>query len=118
MIYVIRAEGTDFVKVGYAKNSVYLRLSELQIGCPHVLTLVAMNNGNLTLERQLHRKLKASGLHVRGEWFKNGPKFNDIMRWIWTTDQAPLESVNFPRRLSRILTRAYPRQVMNADVKG
>lgn len=67
MVYFIRAEGTNFVKIGFTKNSVENRIAELQVGCPHRLVLIKVIDGDSSFEKELHKKFRA--LKIRGEWF-------------------------------------------------
>ena len=59
----------DYVKVGIA-NSVRLRLTELQVGCPYELSVLASfpTNNAQRDERRLHRRWTAYA--TRGEWFR------------------------------------------------
>lgn len=63
-IYVVRC--LDFVKIGHAKNPID-RMSDLQIGNPFALELVATYPGGGWIEWHLHKSMKA--FRVRGEWF-------------------------------------------------
>ena len=71
-MYVIREKGTSYVKVGIT-NNVERRLRTLQTANPHDLELVYFFNGPPRTikgyERIIHKKLKAMGRHIRGEWF-------------------------------------------------
>ncbi len=46
------------------------RMQNLQLASPFPLELMATCEGGRHEERNIHRQLKHSGLHVRGEWFK------------------------------------------------
>ena len=79
MIYIFWAKGTDLIKVGYTKGSTHnLRLSELQIGCPYPLEVVAFADGTLKDEEQFHALLRQAKAHVRGEWFRWCPTAHKI----------------------------------------
>lgn len=69
-LYVIRCEGTRWVKIGRSKNAVQSRLSSMQSGCPLKLELVAIIEApkHKNAEVQMHEKYK----HRRGigEWFE------------------------------------------------
>lgn len=70
MIYFIRANGTEFVKIGYVRGDVAAvesRRRELQCGCPHELIVLACLPGGQSDEARLHTLLSA--LRTRGEWF-------------------------------------------------
>lgn len=66
MIYFIKSE-SGHLKIGFSKDKAELRLSNLQIGCPFKLRLLAMLNGDREQERLIHNKFKH--LKVNGEWF-------------------------------------------------
>lgn len=63
-VYFIKCK--QYVKIGHASD-VSKRLSELQIGCPFPLKLMAVIPGDRRLERAFHEALHA--WRVRGEWF-------------------------------------------------
>lgn len=78
MIYAIRAVGTDYIKFGKATD-VVKRLSLLQTGCPIELQLEASCAGDYAEECWIHWQLYQASLHHRGEWFKDGPKAQEII---------------------------------------
>src|SRR5688572_1031076 len=79
-LYLIRADGIDAVKVGYATD-LEKRLMSLQIGCPRKLSVVAVSDGGAGLEAELHKTLKDA--HIRGEWFDTKHKLVDeLMRFM------------------------------------
>lgn len=65
-IYLIHAIGSDFYKIGSAKD-VRKRLCNLQTACPFALKLLSTRDGDIPSEQAIHSHLKA--FHVRGEWF-------------------------------------------------
>ncbi|UJR81473.1 GIY-YIG nuclease family protein [Sandaracinus amylolyticus] len=67
MIYFVRAVGTPYVKVGFASEDVAARVATLQCGCPHLLAILGVIDGDMTAEAELHRVL--GHRRVRGEWF-------------------------------------------------
>lgn len=77
-IYIINMVGTNFYKIGYAKNSEQ-RLKILQIGNPFELTLVNsfLINNPKKVEKNIHTKLAEH--KVRGEWFDLSPKELDCI---------------------------------------
>jgi hypothetical protein len=83
VIYAIRAVGTEFVKVGKA-NSVGKRLKELEVGSPHELHIEAVADWHDAEERRLHRYLR--DCCVRGEWFKDSPRLDDVVRLMRSED--------------------------------
>lgn len=66
MIYFIQAKGTNLVKIGYTDN-VKLRLSNLQVSCPHRLIIMKTIDGSFAFESSFHRVFSKD--HIRGEWF-------------------------------------------------
>jgi hypothetical protein len=81
LIYAVQAEGTEYVKIGYATNCVKSRVDMLQTGCPFKLKLIAHGDGDMKLEKRYHRLLKNAGLHYRGEWFKRGKELEKVI-WL------------------------------------
>lgn len=73
MIYVIRAEGSEFVKIGFTKSKKTLenRLKSLMGGCPFKLTIEAQMDGSKLKERCLHSFCISR--HQSGEWFRLTP---------------------------------------------
>jgi hypothetical protein len=70
MIYVIRAVGSDFVKIGYTKSKRTLprRLKTLKGSCPFKLIIEAEMEGSKLKERCLHSFCISR--HESGEWFR------------------------------------------------
>jgi len=66
MVYIVKENGTDFVKIGVAIN-IENRIVGLQIGNPRELELIKSYKGGYAIETLIHKKYK--DLHVRGEWF-------------------------------------------------
>ena len=81
MIYVLRAAGSEFVKIGVSKGigPKMVRISELQTGCPFELVLIAQADWPHIEERRIHARLKRFGLHVRGEWFIDKTETSEII---------------------------------------
>lgn len=69
MIYIIRAEGTNYYKIGYTEN-VKKRLKGLQTGCPNKLSIIKTYNGGQIKERQIQEHFKAYKTREQGEWFE------------------------------------------------
>jgi hypothetical protein len=70
MIYVIRACGSNFVKIGYTKSNDTLkkRLASLRSSCPYKLRIEAKMDGSKLKERCLHSFCISR--HESGEWFR------------------------------------------------
>ena len=69
MIYIIRAEGTNYYKIGSTKD-VGKRLKGLQTGCPNKLSLITSFNGNYEHEKRIQEHLKKYKTRENGEWFE------------------------------------------------
>ncbi len=107
MIYVIKAAGTEYIKVGVADDPVSRMRRELQTGCPHVLVLLAVADWPDSSERRIHRCLKAQ--HVRGEWFKHDEVVESLIKSMQSGVNRPepwLCTLQAPRRLARVLSIA------------
>lgn len=59
---------TPRLKIGYTSGSPYARLRALQTGSPCELVMMAIHDGTIDDEQELHRKFSASRIH--GEWFE------------------------------------------------
>lgn len=68
MIYFIVAEETNSVKIGYTGGDPLDRLSDLQTGNHHKLSLIATAEGDRDFEKRLHERFASD--RVQGEWFK------------------------------------------------
>lgn len=66
-VYFARAEGTAYVKIGFAVN-VPRRMRHLQAGCPYKLTVVRVVGGDRRAEAAYHALF--SEHHVDRDWFK------------------------------------------------
>lgn len=67
MIYFVKAEGTPYVKIGYAED-VFRRMSGMQTDCPHKIRLIRTVEGDYEQEKSFHHLFAA--YHFRGEWFE------------------------------------------------
>lgn len=65
-VYWVQAGRNGLVKVGWA-DDVAKRIKQLQTGCPEIIILLRIENGERTLEATLHRYYR--GKHHRAEWF-------------------------------------------------
>jgi len=72
MIYVIRAVGTNYYKIGHSDRDDYsLRLNELQTGSPYDLETLLYIDGDAKDEKRIHDAL--SSFRTRREWFEIDP---------------------------------------------
>jgi len=67
MIYFIKNQKAEAIKIGYTKNNIRRRLATLQISSPECLELLGVMKGKKKEEKELHAKFKH--LSIRGEWF-------------------------------------------------
>lgn len=80
VIYFLRADGSDFWKVGFCnhESSVPRRILELQTGCPFKLKLVALKKHvGQSYETKVHLLMKRH--RMMGEWFKFNPWMEAFM---------------------------------------
>ncbi len=73
-IYLIHCGGSTHYKIGITYNSPVQRMRELQIGCPHRLTMVmafAVERPEVE-EHRLHERFE--DCRVNGEWFNLEPQ--------------------------------------------
>ena len=68
MVYFIREEKTNFVKIGYTRHSIRERMVALQIGNPRKLHLLNVFEDDHCDEQECHQLY--SGYHIHGEWFE------------------------------------------------
>lgn len=70
MIYFIRMKGTTYVKIGYtSRDEIELRRNELQTGCPRILEVIGLIEGDETTESDLHRQAWHHRTDGGQEWF-------------------------------------------------
>ena len=67
-VYIVRAVGTNYYKIGHTSRPIRHRLSELQNGNPLDLVLVASWSADEEAEREMHSLF--APYHTRGEWFE------------------------------------------------
>ena len=75
MIYLIKKQNSDFVKIGYS-SCVKTRLQQLQTSSPEILILVSTKKGNLNDEKKIHKQLK--NFCVLNEWYN----YQDIKSFV------------------------------------
>ena len=70
MIYIIRINNQDIIKIGYtaSNKSLIKRIKAIQTGNPFTLTVESTFGGSRLKERYLHDQCKAR--HMSGEWFR------------------------------------------------
>ena len=75
-VYFIAAEGTNYVKIGYARD-VNSRLNMIQAGCPYPMKLLAILPGKMEDEHKIHLQFRS--LNFYGEWFVLEGELNDYV---------------------------------------
>jgi DNA-binding XRE family transcriptional regulator len=77
MIYFIGND--DYIKIGYSKNlnTINKRLPSLQTGCPFVIDLFLVINGDIKKEKELHSTFK--NYLTSGEWFLNSSEIKNFI---------------------------------------
>jgi hypothetical protein len=58
-----------YIKIGFTKGPVELRVRELAVAAPEELIIYAVARGGIDDEKALHKRF--SNLRLRGEWFKH-----------------------------------------------
>jgi len=106
MIYVIRANETNLVKIGYTKSreSLPIRVKSISVGCPHKLKVEAVMSGSKIKERCIHGF--CINRHERGEWFRLSP--DEVSRMIakyrdWTPAGAGIRKMPAIHHQSKVL---------------
>jgi len=80
MIYFIQAE-TGQIKVGYAKDDITKRVKNLQCASPVKLELIHSMEGDIFLEKAIHREFKKS--KIKNEWFALSEKLHNFIKNPW-----------------------------------
>lgn len=81
-VYFVHAPEANAVKIGVSSDPKY-RLTNMQVGSPVSLTILAVVPGGHALERKLHQQLAAS--RIRGEWFRVSP---GLLEYITSLNEA------------------------------
>jgi DNA-binding XRE family transcriptional regulator len=76
-VYFIQDGVSGLIKIGYAQRP-WVRLSKMQSDSPGVLTIIALEDGGLEREVELHRQF--AGHRERGEWFRPDPAILDYAK--------------------------------------
>ena len=82
MIYFIT--DTKNIKIGYTKGPIKKRIQQLQTSCSETLYELGWIEGNMELEKELHKKFGASRIRYNGEWFK---PTEDLLEYINSNNQ-------------------------------
>lgn len=68
-IYVFGNMKENICKIGFSVDP-EKRLDEVQTGCPYDLFILAIFDGTISLEKQLHRQYRQYRTRNKGEWFR------------------------------------------------
>lgn len=71
LVYFIRCGETGRIKIGVSAAPL-ARLSKMQVDSPSLLTMLGVEGGGETRERELHERFAA--FRTRGEWFAPSPE--------------------------------------------
>lgn len=85
MIYFVKTQESDFVKIGYAKRDVTKRVNKFQTGCPERLTIIHQESGGYEDESSYHKLFKKS--HYRGEWFYFSHEISEYIEEVKLTEK-------------------------------
>lgn len=77
MIYLVTCDETNTCKIGFSSNP-EKRLAQLQTGNPFPLQIKAIIEGDIALEKELHKKF--SHLSQSGEWFVYNAEIKDYFQ--------------------------------------
>jgi hypothetical protein len=78
VIYIVQEEGSDRIKIGYARDA-KARIRQLQVANPRRLLVLDIARGTKADEAALHRRLKARGKHLTGEWFRLDGESREVL---------------------------------------
>jgi hypothetical protein len=74
MVYFIRDEATQFIKIGFTAGDGEDRLRDLQTGCPGRMVLLIQREGSKQEEAALHKRFADARVRSDGEWFRPVPE--------------------------------------------
>lgn len=67
----------DFIKIGFTKGDILIRIAKLQTGCPTKLRLIGTGPGGRLIENRLHALLRPYRSH--GEWYRSEPIVRELI---------------------------------------
>lgn len=106
MIYFIRDEATQHIKIGFTAGDGEKRRSDLQAACPGQLVLLLQMEGSRKHETAWHERF--SSARERGEWFRPVPK---LLQAIEDVKASQAEAIR--RRLQKL-----QEEINSSGVKG
>lgn len=89
MIYFIRDDATQLIKIGFTAGEVENRLRSLQTGCPGKLVVILQIDGSEQDETAWHQRF--ADARERGEWFR---PISELLLAIMELKVAQLEGEN------------------------
>lgn len=93
-VYLVWADGTEAVKVGFSKLNPLGRVRDLQVGNHCELILLGAISGDHKFEAYLHDWGKGAGAHIRGEWFSRDWVLTVIDRYRLTNEFIPPDELH------------------------
>src|SRR5262245_20648337 len=100
MIYFIRDEATQYIKIGFTAGDSEDRLSDLQTGCPGRLVLLLEMEGSKQLETAWHERF--AGARERGEWFRPVPELLQAIDDVKASIEEKASEENVRRILQKL----------------
>ena len=91
-VYVMYAEGTRWIKIGFALD-VETRRRQLQTGCPHILRILFQTPAEDAPALEGMLKAHFAPYRLQGEWFtlpENVPAVLDLFAVLFQYNQAPI----------------------------
>lgn len=110
LIYFVRSGDDGPIKIGHTSTGVGRRVSTLQTGNPLKMTLLAVEPGTRTRERELHDMF--ADAEMPGEWFKPTKALLMYIAALPPIPEDDLAIINgSPRRLAKRMTPSEARDV-------
>jgi len=78
-VYIACQGGTEFVKIGWAKDDPAQRIKNLSVGSPFPIDIVRIIDGDRAVEKWLQDRFRAFRIEGSREWF------------LWTADMLVVE---------------------------
>jgi len=78
-VYLIE-NANNHIKIGWTEKSPHARLRELQTGDSEGLHIVAIIEGNRSLEKALHYRFAGYRIRKNGEWFYRHDELNNFIK--------------------------------------
>lgn len=79
-IYFLQRGEDGLIKIGFTDRNARRRRSEVQVGCPEKIRVLAEVLGTLDEEQALHKQFESA--RVRGEWFEPVPELLELINAI------------------------------------